>query len=119
MVSVRATIESLEEAYAGDSGHGFMNDAAQLLRQLKAISTPQPHPGPIAWMVGSAMWRIKKEAKRDAAVTGIPMIPVGPMVGADEVERLSKGTAFVQGLVDCAGTQPSQRGDGLSARHPR
>ncbi|WP_409287489.1 hypothetical protein [Pseudomonas guariconensis] len=38
MVSVQATIESLEEAYAGDSALEFMNDAAQLLRQFKSLS---------------------------------------------------------------------------------
>lgn len=48
MVSVQATIESLEEAYAGDSALEFMNDAAQLLRQFKSLSTLE-HPGePVA-----------------------------------------------------------------------
>lgn len=44
MVSVQATIESLEEAYAGDSALEFMNNAAQLLRQFKSLSTLE-HPG--------------------------------------------------------------------------
>ncbi len=36
MVSVQATIEALEEAYAGDGALDFMNDAAQFLRQFQA-----------------------------------------------------------------------------------
>lgn len=79
MVSVQATIESLEEAYAGDSALGFMNDAAQLLRQLKDISTTQPHPEPIAWMVGTAIWWTKEEAERDAAEVGLPAVGLGPI----------------------------------------
>ena len=68
---------------------------------------PQHHPEPIAWMVGTAFWWTKEEAERDAAATGLPMISVGPMVNAGELERLNNATAFVQRLVDCAGTQPS------------
>lgn len=41
---------------------------------------PQPHPEPIAWMVGTAFWWIKEEAERDAAATGLPVVPVGPSV---------------------------------------
>lgn len=36
MVNVQATIEALEEAYAGDGALDFMNDAAQFLRQFQA-----------------------------------------------------------------------------------
>ncbi|MBF8646834.1 hypothetical protein [Pseudomonas pudica] len=43
---------------------------------------PQPHPEPIAWMVGTAFWWTQEEAERDATETGLPMIPVGPMTGA-------------------------------------
>ncbi|WP_085598673.1 hypothetical protein [Pseudomonas sp. B10(2017)] len=70
-------------------------------------SEPQPHPEPIAWMVGTAFWWTKEEAERDAAATGLPMIGLGPMTGDVEPARLTKATAFVQRLVDCAGTQPS------------
>ncbi|MDR2317781.1 MAG: hypothetical protein LBF06_15480 [Pseudomonas sp.] len=42
---------------------------------------PQPHPEPIAWMVGTAFWWTKEEAERDAAATGKPMTPFGPMTG--------------------------------------
>ncbi len=90
MVSVQATIESLEEAYAGDSALGFMSDAANFLRQLKAISTPQPHPEPIAWMVGTAFWWTKEEAERDAAATGKTVTPIGPMFDTGEVDQLSQ-----------------------------
>ncbi len=50
--------------------------------------SPQPHPEPIAWMVGTAFWWTKEEAERDAAATGLPMIPIGPMVDTADVERL-------------------------------
>lgn len=49
---------------------------------------PQPHPEPIAWMVGTAFWWTKEEAERDAAQTGLPMTPVGPLTGSAEVEQL-------------------------------
>lgn len=48
----------------------------------------QPHPEPIAWMVGTAIWWTKEEAERDAAETGLPMTPVGPLTGSAEVEQL-------------------------------
>ncbi|WDY60354.1 hypothetical protein [Pseudomonas sp. PSKL.D1] len=41
---------------------------------------PQPNPEPIAWMVGTAFWWNKEEAERDAAETGLPVVPVGPLV---------------------------------------
>ena len=41
---------------------------------------PPPHPEPIAWMVGTAIWWTKEEAERDAAATGLPIVPVGPLV---------------------------------------
>jgi len=40
---------------------------------------PQPHPEPIAWMVGTAFWWTKEEAERDAAETGLPIVGLGPM----------------------------------------
>ncbi|MBO2889519.1 hypothetical protein [Pseudomonas asiatica] len=40
---------------------------------------PQPHPEPIAWMVGTAFWWTKEEAERDAADTGLPIVGLGPM----------------------------------------
>lgn len=58
---------------------------AQIAGQAPA---PQPHPEPIAWMVGTAFWWTKEEAERDAAETGLPAVPVGPMTGTGaEIER--------------------------------
>lgn len=48
----------------------------------------QPHPDPIAWMVGTAFWWTKEEAERDAAETGLPIVGLGPMTDAAEVDRL-------------------------------
>lgn len=65
MVSVQATIESLEEAYAGDSALEFMNDAAQLLRQFKSLSTLEHQGEPVAWRIpvsGSWFYDTKREA---------------------------------------------------------
>ncbi len=58
---------------------------AQIAGQAPA---PQPHPEPIAWMVGTAIWWTKEEAERDAAATGLPMVPIGPIADPGEVERL-------------------------------
>lgn len=44
------------------------------------LPAPEPHPEPIAWMVGTAFWWTKEEAERDAAATGLPIVPVGPSV---------------------------------------
>ncbi|WP_332730358.1 hypothetical protein [Pseudomonas sp. ESBL2] len=49
--------------------------------QAMAQPAPQPHPEPIAWMVGTAIWWTKEQAERDAAATGKPMTPFGPMTG--------------------------------------
>ncbi|WP_237617276.1 hypothetical protein [Pseudomonas putida] len=43
------------------------------------LPAPQPHPEPIAWMVGTAFWWTKEEAERDAAATGLPIVGLGPM----------------------------------------
>lgn len=49
---------------------------------------PQPHPEPIAWMVGTAFWWTKEEAERDAAATGLPIVGLGPMTDSGEVDQL-------------------------------
>ncbi|MGE8466504.1 MAG: hypothetical protein ACN6QE_10300 [Pseudomonas putida] len=49
---------------------------AQIAGQAQA---PQPHPEPIAWMVGTALWWTKEEAERDAAEVGLPVVGLGPM----------------------------------------
>ncbi|WP_122975155.1 Lar family restriction alleviation protein [Pseudomonas fulva] len=46
-----------------------------------------PHPDPIAWMVGTAFWWTKEEAERDAAETGLPIVGLGPMTGAANIEQ--------------------------------
>jgi len=53
-----------------------------------ANPTTQPHPDPIAWMVGTAFWWTKEEAERDAAATGLPIVGLGPMAGVAPVEIL-------------------------------
>lgn len=58
------------------------------------IPAPQPHPEPIAWMVGTAFWWTKEEAERDAAETGLPIVGLGPMTDAAEVERLREALKF-------------------------
>ena len=58
-----------------------------LLNIIQAMAAPQPHPEPIAWMVGTAFWWTKEEAERDEAETGKTITPIGPMSGiapADE-----------------------------------
>jgi|GEM_PF-1634094 len=54
---------------------------------LAAAPAPQPHPEPIAWMVGTAIWWTKEEAERDAAATGLPIVGLGPMTGAAPAEQ--------------------------------
>ena len=61
-------------------------DAAQCTAPDIALSdllpAPQPHPDPIAWMVGTAFWWTKEEAERDAAEIGLPVVGLGPMTGS-------------------------------------
>ncbi|WP_312146593.1 hypothetical protein [Stutzerimonas kunmingensis] len=49
------------------------------LRMALGKAAPQPHPEPIAWMVGTAIWWTKEEAERDAAEVGLPVVGLGPM----------------------------------------
>ncbi|QDY40023.1 hypothetical protein [Pseudomonas putida] len=58
-----------------------------LLNIIQAMATPQPHPEPIAWMVGTAFWWTKEEAERDAAATGLPIVGLGPMSGVAPSEQ--------------------------------
>lgn len=51
----------------------------------KEPAAQQPHPEPIAWMVGTAFWWTKEEAERDAAETGLLVVPVGPMTGTGDI----------------------------------
>ncbi|OAK63103.1 hypothetical protein A3K88_02925 [Pseudomonas putida] len=52
-----------------------------------ANPTTQPHPEPIAWMVGTAFWWTKEEAETDAAATGLPIVGLGPMTRAAPAEQ--------------------------------
>ncbi len=64
----------------GPISWGFREDQQAHIEKWNARSkpSPQPHPEPIAWMVGTAFWWTKEEAERDAAATGLPIVPVGP-----------------------------------------
>ncbi|AJG13820.1 hypothetical protein RK21_02312 [Pseudomonas plecoglossicida] len=63
------------------------HEALFALRGLLAQPAPQPHPEPIAWMVGTAFWWTKEEAERDAAATGKTITPIGPMSGIAPAEQ--------------------------------
>lgn len=58
---------------------------AQMFQQSTEVQAalaqpaPQPHPEPIAWMVGTAFWWTKEEAERDAAEVGQAVVGLGPM----------------------------------------
>ncbi|QJQ07866.1 hypothetical protein A3L25_018690 [Pseudomonas putida] len=55
----------------------------------------QPHPEPIAWMVGTAFWWTKEEAERDAAETGLPIFGLGPMSGVTPEQHLGEPVAWM------------------------
>lgn len=67
------------------------HEALFALRGLLANPAPQPHPEAIAWMVGTALWWTKEEAERDAAATGKPIVPFGPMTAACSLAEQSQG----------------------------
>ncbi|WP_054881808.1 hypothetical protein [Pseudomonas sp. NBRC 111128] len=65
------------------------NDSAAKweIHEVLARPAPQPHPEPIAWMVGTAIWWTKEEAERDAVATGLPIVGLGPMTGASPADQ--------------------------------
>ncbi|MFG0409534.1 hypothetical protein [Pseudomonas sp. FYR_11] len=70
--------------------HGVCGLARDLLIKCAEVLSrpiPQPHPEPIAWMVGTAIWWTKEEAERDAAATGLPIVGLGPMSCAAPAEQ--------------------------------
>lgn len=75
---------SHEMAHA-QARHHLRIGVAQIAGQEPA---PQPHPEPIAWMVGTAIWWTKEEGERDAAATGLPIVGLGPMTDTSELEQL-------------------------------
>ncbi|MBV4536914.1 Lar family restriction alleviation protein [Pseudomonas urmiensis] len=60
----------------------------QAVKEWNKRAAAAPHPDPIAWMVGTAIWWTKEEAERDAAATELPIVGLGPMTDTGEVERL-------------------------------
>ncbi|WP_225785651.1 hypothetical protein [Pseudomonas sp. Marseille-P9655] len=83
-----------EDSFQPAHDIGLHKDLALTLGQFRAVRTllarpaPQPHPEPIAWMVGTAIWWTKEEAERDAAAMGLPVVTLGPCAGLDDHERL-------------------------------
>ncbi|MBB3273378.1 MULTISPECIES: hypothetical protein [Pseudomonas] len=78
---------------------------------------PAPqHPEPIAWMVGTAFWWTKEEAERDAAATGLPMIPVGPLTGSAEVGQLREVIKHSDGQIMRQSMRISNQRTQLAAR---
>ena len=72
------TIRSFHWAQQDCNDLARAKSRAELI-DILAQPAPQPHPEPIAWMVGTAFWWTKEEAERDAAETGLPIVPVGPL----------------------------------------
>ena len=89
MVSVpRQTLENvLRDGSCKREIHADFLRAQQSIRTLLDQPAPQPHPEPIAWMVGTAFWWTKEEAERDAAATGLPIVGLGPMTGTAPAEQ--------------------------------
>ncbi|MBP2091738.1 MULTISPECIES: Lar family restriction alleviation protein [Pseudomonas] len=73
----------------GPISWGFREDQQAHIEKwnARAQPAPQPHPEPIAWMVGTAIWWTKEEAERDAAATGLPIVGLGPMSGVAPSEQ--------------------------------
>ncbi|BAW24005.1 Uncharacterized protein KF715C_ch34320 [Pseudomonas putida] len=73
----------------GPISWGFREDQQAHIEKWNARAQPaqQPHPEPIAWMVGTAIWWTKEEAERDAAATGLPIVGLGPMSGVAPSEQ--------------------------------
>jgi len=74
----------------GPISWGFREDPQAHVEKWNARAQPisQPHPEPIAWMVGTAFWWTKEEAERDAAAIGLPIVGLGPMPDTSELEQL-------------------------------
>lgn len=60
-----------------------------LLNIIQAMAVPQPHPEPIAWMVGTAIWWHKDGAERDSEERSEPMVPLGPCDSPSEIARVT------------------------------
>lgn len=73
----------------GPISWGFREDQQAHIEKwnARAQPAPQPHPEPIAWMVGTAIWWTKEEAERDAAATGLTIVGLGPMTATAPAEQ--------------------------------
>ncbi|MFJ4349417.1 hypothetical protein ACIPZ5_00800 [Pseudomonas sp. NPDC089428] len=74
-----SAIEDLLANGTGAVAAGAWASLPAELRKITAQTAPQPNAEPIAWMVGTAFWWTKEEAERDAASSGLPIVPVGPL----------------------------------------
>ncbi|MCX2692282.1 hypothetical protein OO256_16125 [Pseudomonas sp. DCB_CB] len=91
MVSVpREQLQAWQQRFSKAQMFQQSTEVQAALTQPAAL----PHPEPIAWMVGTAFWWTKEEAERDAAETGLPIVGLGPMTDAAEVERLREALKF-------------------------
>jgi len=79
---------------------------AQMFKQSTEVQAalaqpaPQPHPEPIAWMVGTAFWWTKEEAERDAAATGLPIVGLGPLTVSASAEQYQGEPVAWRGIND-------------------
>ncbi|ORL69711.1 hypothetical protein B7H19_09475 [Pseudomonas putida] len=60
--------------------------AVTRISDLLAQPARQPHPEPIAWMVGTAIWWTKEQAEQDAKLAGLPVVAVGPIAEPEVME---------------------------------
>ncbi|WP_060476689.1 Lar family restriction alleviation protein [Pseudomonas monteilii] len=93
----------------GPISWGFREDQQAHIEKwnARAQPAPQPHPEPIAWMVGTDFWWTKEEAERDAAATGLPIVGLGPITVAAFGEQhqdtpVGEVVAFSEGLHEIA-----------------
>ncbi|HDS1744258.1 hypothetical protein [Pseudomonas sp. M2] len=95
MVSVpRSLIQSASREPSGEVINVSRRHALETLRELLSKPAPQP-PEPIAWMVGTAIWWTKEEAERDAAATGLPVTPVGPITESSKPVEQRQGALAI------------------------
>ncbi|MBA5706197.1 hypothetical protein DT037_03800 [Pseudomonas fulva] len=66
----------------------------QAVKEWNKRAAAVHHPDPIAWMVGTAFWWTEEEAERDAAETGLPIVGLGLITDAAEVEQLRAALKF-------------------------
>lgn len=62
------------------------SDLRDYMLAFPRATAPQPHPEPIAWMVGTAFWWTKEQAEQDAKLAGLPVVAVGPIAEPEVME---------------------------------